>query len=411
MRILILGINFEPEKIAIAMYTGDLARYFVERGAKIDVISAVPYYPEWKLFRGWKMRYYTERSTDGLRVTHCPLYVPANPTGIRRILHHASFALTAAPVAIWRALTTRPDIVFVVAPSLLSAPVGWAAGRLAGARTWLHIQDFEVEAAFITGLLKEDSRIGRAALAFERWTLARFDRVSTISTAMLAKLKNKHIDAHKTVEIRNWADLRHIIPIDGVSQMKAELGIETKFILLYSGNLANKQGLEILPELARLLVPRKDVTVVICGEGPMRARLVEMADGLANIRFLPLQPIERLNDLLGMADVHLLPQVAGAADLVMPSKLTNMLASGRPVVATVAPGTALADEVGNAGLIVMPGDAEALATAVERLLDDDALRRAQGIAARKRALDRWNRTAILGRLSEAFESLGITTER
>lgn len=406
MRILLLGINYAPEIISTAVYSTGLAEEMSRRGAKVEVVTALPYYPAWRVFEGWRGPFWRrEKSAEGVRIVHCPLYVPRNPTGMRRILHHASFALTTLPVAVWKGVFGRPDIVFVVAPSILSGPVGWLAARLGGGKAWLHIQDYEVAAAFATGLLREGSLVGRFAMAFENWVLRRFDRLSSISEPMLARLTKKGIVPSRIFELRNWADLGRIVPLSGPSPLKAELGINARHIALYSGNLANKQGLDILPDMARRLAHRKDLAFVICGDGPMRSRLVEMSAGLDNIHFLPLQPLERLSDLLGMADVHLLPQVADAADLVLPSKLTNMLASGRPVVATAMPDTALGREVDGTGLVVPPGDGAAAAEAVARLLDDDSLRQRLGEEARRRALERWDMKAIIDRLEAELRKL------
>ncbi|MBY6048797.1 WcaI family glycosyltransferase [Vannielia litorea] len=406
LKILLLGINYAPEIISTAVYNTDLAEGMASRGAEVRVVAAKPYYPEWRVRKGWRGPFWrNRRSETGVKITHCPLYVPANPTGLKRILHHASFAITALPIALWRGLVWRPDIVFVVAPSMISAPVGWLAARLAGAKAWLHIQDFEVEAAFATGLLKPESRIARAARAFEHWVLRRFDRVSTISAPMVAKLRQKQVPQERVCELRNWANLEKVKPLERPSPMRTELGIHTPHVVLYSGNLANKQGLEIIPDIARRLDHRRDVTFVVCGDGPLRSRLEEMSRGLSNIRFLPLQPIERLGELLGMADIHLLPQIAGAADLVLPSKLTNMLASGRPVLATTEPGTALADEVEGAGLVTRPGDGAAAAEALSALLDDPERRAALGTRARALALERWDATRTLNELKSAFELL------
>lgn len=406
MRFLLIGINYAPEIISTAVYSTGLADDLARRGIEVDVVTALPYYPAWRVFEGWRGPFWRgERTPAGPRVVHCPLYVPRNPTGLKRILHHASFALTTLPVALWNGLFGRPDIVFVVAPSILSAPVGLLAAKLGGAKAWLHIQDFEVSAAFATGLLEERSAIGRFALAFEGWMLRRFNRVSSISQPMIARLADRKVPPERRYELRNWANLAAVVPVEGVSPLKAELGITTPYVALYSGNLANKQGLEILPEIARQLAHRKDVTLVICGDGPLRGKLEEESVGLDTIRFLPLQPLERLSDLLGMADVHLLPQIAGAADLVLPSKLTNMLASGRPVIATALPDTALGQEVEGAGLLVEPGDGAAAARALETLLDDRALRAALGKAARQRALERWDMGAIIDRLAAEFDRL------
>ncbi|GGH63406.1 glycosyltransferase WbuB [Frigidibacter albus] len=409
MRLLILGINYAPEIISTAVYTTGLAEAMVDRGHEVRVVTAHPYYPAWKRSPGYPAFWYRrEAPRPGLDVTHCPHYVPARPTGARRILHHASFALTALPVALWTAIRHRPDAVFVAAPALVAAPVGWLAARLGGGKAWLHIQDYEVEAAFATGLLKEDSRIGRAARGFERWILRRFDKVSSISAPMLAKLTEQGIPAERIFELRNWADLSRVVPLTGPSPLKAELGITTPHVALYSGNIANKQGLEIIPAAARLLAHRSDLTFAIFGDGPFLAELKNLSQGLSNIQFFPLQPRDRLSELVGMATVHLLPQIAGAADLVLPSKLTNMLASGRPVLATAEPGTALAGEVAGCGEITPPGDAATLASALERLLDDPARREALGAAARVRALDRWDGSRILDRFAaELHHMTGI----
>lgn len=406
MRIMIVGINYAPEIISIAVYSTGLAEYLARNGHQVEVVTAVPYFPAWRVFDGWRgLRWRRETPAPGLRVTHCPIYVPAKPSGAKRILHYATFALSALPIALMAAIRRPPDVVFVVAPSLVSAPVGLIAARLSGAKTWLHVQDFEVEAAFATGLLRGDSRIGRLAVAFESWVLRRFDRVSSISGPMVARAESKGVAAPRTFELRNWADLGRVKPQTTPSPLRAEMGITTPYVALYSGNLANKQGLDIIPAIARALAHRDDLTFVVCGDGPMRAQLVAAAEGLANVRFFPLQPVEKLNDLMALADVHLLPQIAGAADLMLPSKLTNMLASGRPVVATADQGTALWDEVQGVGLLTPPGDHVAAAAAIERLLSDDALRAQMGQAARQRALENWDMTAILGRFQRELEQV------
>ncbi|MGH1330193.1 MAG: WcaI family glycosyltransferase [Paracoccaceae bacterium] len=406
MRLLILGINHAPEIISIAVYTSGLAKAAAKAGHDVQVITAQPYFPAWKIFETYpKFWYHFEPAQENLRVIHCPHYVPNNPTGARRILHHLSFAISAAPIALWYALTKRPDLIMVIAPSLISAPIGWLAAKLSGAKTWLHIQDFEVEAAFATGLLNAQGLIGRLAKRFEAFTLRRFDKVSTISAPMLQKLREKTVPESRLFELRNWANLAAITPQTRSTDLPAQFGIKTNFTALYSGNLANKQGLEILPEVARLLAHREDITLVICGDGPLRDTLMRKCSPFKNTQFFPLQPIEKLSDLLGMADVHLLPQIAQATDLMLPSKLTNMLASGRPVIATTEPNTALADEVIGCGEITPPGDAAALAQAIETLIDNKPLCEIYSNAARARAIERWDSEKILSRFLIEAENL------
>ena len=190
MRILIIGINFAPEISSTAVYSTGASSWFAKRNHAVSVVTALPYYPAWRVFEGYsKYKYVSEELSDGVRVVHCPLYVPSKPTGAKRILHHVSFALSSLPLAIWKGLRQRPDLVLVVAPSLISAPVSWIAGKLAGAKTWLHVQDFEVEAAFATGLLPKSGAVARVALAFESWCLRRFDLVSSISAPSICSSK------------------------------------------------------------------------------------------------------------------------------------------------------------------------------------------------------------------------------
>ncbi|MDO6586990.1 WcaI family glycosyltransferase [Salipiger sp. 1_MG-2023] len=405
-RVLIVSLNYAPEMIAIGVYSSGMAEYLSRNGVETDVIAARPYYPAWRTYEGWRRPWWTRRrGPEGTRAVHCPIYVPSKPSGSRRILHHISFALSALPVLLWKALVHRPDVILLVAPSLISAPGVLAAARLSGAATWLHVQDFEVEAAFATGLLNQKSLIGRLAERFEHAVLGSFDRVSSISGPMLSRLRRKGVAEWRITEFRNWSDISKVQPVEGVSPLKAELGIDTPHVALYSGNLANKQGLEILPEMARHLRHRTDLTIAVCGDGPMREVLQEQAQDLPMIRFFPLQPIDRLSDLLGMADLHLLPQIAGAADLVLPSKLTNMLASGRPVLATADPDTALGQEVEGCGRLVPPGDAAALARELETLLDDAPERARLGAAARARAVERWDMTSILARFKSQISAV------
>jgi colanic acid biosynthesis glycosyl transferase WcaI len=295
--------------------------------------------------------------------------------------------------------------VVVVAPTLLAAPAAWITARLSGAKTWLHIQDFEVDAAFALGVLGQD-RGRRLAGRVERALLRSFDRVSTISDNMLARLESKGVDPQRTLLFPNWVDTDLIHPLSTPSPFRHELGISPdQVVVLYSGNMGRKQGLEILAEAARQSSGDPTIRFVFAGAGEGRAQLEAATFGLANVHWLPLQPTERLNDLLNLADIHLLPQRADAADLVMPSKLTGMLASGRPVVATAAPGTQVARVVDGCGVATPPEDAAALAQALVELAAQPATRRRLGESARDYALRHLGRDAILTSFDAQLQQL------
>jgi len=402
LRILVVGLNYAPEPVGIGPYTQGLADALVSNGHEVHAVVGNPYYPRWKLHDGFNARGGTS-CENGVAVHRCRHYIPRNPTGSRRILHHLSFALSAFLPAVREAMRFRPSLIIAIAPSLIAAPVAIAAARLCRARTWLHVQDFEVEAAFATGLLNGHGIIGRLALRFQRRTIQAFDTCSSISPQMCAKLRGIGVPQNRVVTFRNWSNTDDITPLARPSKYRSEWNITANTVALYAGNIANKQGIGIIVEAASRLRGRSDILFLICGDGPSKDALIAAADGLPNIQFRPLQPIEDLSELLGLATMHLLPQLAGAADLVLPSKLANMLASGRPVIATADSGTGLASEVAGCGIVTTPGDIDAFVNAISTLSDDSERCAKIGRAARLRAELHWSRDAILGELLQSLD--------
>ncbi|MGS0742811.1 WcaI family glycosyltransferase [Glaciimonas sp. GG7] len=379
MKILLYGINFAPELTGIGKYTGEMATWLAAAGHEVRVVTAPPYYPDWQVWPEFRGTRYTHEIWNGVRVWRAPLWVPAKPSGLKRLIHLASFALSSLPLMLCQ-LAWRPDVVWVVEPPLFCAPMALCVARLTGARAWLHVQDYEVDAAFALGLL-QGKLARRLVTGLERWLMRRFDWVSTISDSMLARAAAKGVATDRQVHFPNWIDLNAIWPLTVPSSYRAELGIpEDAVVALYSGNMGGKQGLEIMAEAAHLLCDQTTLHFVFCGNGAGKAELMRLAHGLPNVRFLNLQPLDRLNDLLGLADIHLLPQRADAADLVMPSKLTGMLASGRAVVATAHADTELGRVLQSCGVVVTPGDADAFAAAIGGLGRNPVQRQKLGLA-------------------------------
>jgi colanic acid biosynthesis glycosyl transferase WcaI len=403
MKILLYGLNFAPEPTGIGKYSGEMAAWLAAAGNEVRVIAAPPYYPAWSVGAGYSAWRGVQERWQGVRVWRAPLWVPSKPSGITRIVHLMSFAVLSLP-ALARQVFWRPDAVVVIAPALACAPAGWLAARLCGAKAWLHIQDFEVDAAFRMGLLK--GRFAQKALtAWERWLLRRFDRVSTISTRMMELLRAKRVDAERAVLFPNWVDVSAIMPMRHASGYRAELQIpHDAVVALYSGSMAGKQGLELLPAAARAVAQRlPNVVFVLCGDGVFKPTLERECAGLDNVRLLPLQPSARLGELLGMADIHLLPQHAQAADLVMPSKLTGMLSSGRPVLTTAHAGTELANVVAGCGRVVPPADLPAFVEALAELAGSAPLRAELGSAARAYAEAHLARDSVLVDFEQALK--------
>ena len=407
MRILLLSNLYAPEPSGVGPYSAGLATSLVEAGHEVSVICATPSYPHWRRYPGYSAWRGARSVENGVRVYRRPVYIPRRVTGLGRLLHYASFAFSALWPALRLARRWRPDVVIHVAPTLIAAPVSLWAARIAGATSWLHVQDFEVEAGFAMGQLSDAGLVARLAFRFEKLCIVGFDHASSISEEMCRKLVAKGVMPSRAHEFRNWAEDDLVRPSQA-SDFRRRWGIATPHVALYSGSIAQKQGIEIILETARLLRHRSDLTFVICGNGPERGRLEGLAADLPNLQFHDLQPMEDLGDLLALATVHLLPQKADAADLLLPSKLTNMLASGRPVIATAAPGTGLAREIAGCGIATPPGDSDTFARATETLIDDGDERERLSRAARLRAEQRWSRRRIIEEFLETLQRVAET---
>ncbi|WP_281245520.1 WcaI family glycosyltransferase [Granulicella pectinivorans] len=414
---LVYGLNYSPELTGIGKYTGEMATWLASRGHDVRVVTAPPYYPAWRVwdeYRGQSFHVEGKNDPNVPTVYRTPLYVPEKPNGPKRVLHLFSFMLGSLPVML-RQVVWQPEVVWTVEPTFFGAPLALFIANVCSSASWLHVQDFEVDAAFELGLLPKDGPIHTFALWLEKVFTEAFTRVSSISRKMLERSVAKGVPVEKTCLFPNWVDVDAIHPQEASTpnSFRVELGLEGKTILLYSGNMGAKQGLELLAPLAETFENDDSVHFLFCGDGAFRPQLETLVAHRKNVTMLPLQPFARLNDLLNCADIHLMPQRGGAADLVMPSKLTGMLSSGKPIVATAELGTQVAHVVGGdpvagieaCGLVVKAEDPATLYEAVGKLIAEPELRARLGAAARRYAVKHLGRDEVLGRFERDLLTL------
>ena len=372
MKILLYGINYSPELTGIGKYSGEMARWLAAHGHEVRVVTAPPYYPDWKVWQGFSSWRFCKRQEAGATVIRCPLYVPSRPTAIKRLLHLASFSLSSA-FAVFAQLRWKPNLVILVVPTMFCAPQALALAKLTGAKSVLHIQDYEVDALFGLSIVKGD-KLKRFAFAAERAVLRAFDRVSTISSGMLQRAEQKGVDKEQLRFFPNWSETARFHDVPRNAELLIRLGVDpAKRVLLYSGNIGEKQGLECVIDAAEKLAERTELVFLVVGEGAGKARLLDMClqRGLSNVTFAPLQPYEDLPALLASADCHLVIQKRGAADAVLPSKLTNILAVGGNALITADPNTSLGllcSEYPGIATLVEPESVDALITGIEAVL-------------------------------------------
>ncbi|WP_276090934.1 WcaI family glycosyltransferase [Pedobacter sp. JY14-1] len=405
-RILVIGINSVPELTGIGKYTGDMLYWLVDQGHDVTMVTAPPYYPQWKVAEEYStLKFKKERIMPGLTIYRCPLYVPARPNGKKRILHEASFFITAFLVVARLLFKKRYDNVIVAAPPFHLGLLGLFYRFFRKTRLHYHLQDLQVDAARELGMLKSGWLL-TAVSGLEKYILRNADIVSTISAGMKRKVKAKV--ARHVALFPNWVDTKVYFPVSGGSALKREFGFlpEDK-IVLYSGSIGEKQGLEMILDVALMLKEQSALKLVICAEGPFKEDLKRRAAerNAGNIFFIPLQPKDNFNKFLNMADVHLVIQKSGAGDLVMPSKLASIFAVGGLVIVTAATGTSLFEQLNryDIGLVIPPDDPEGLARAIVNSLDTCHCQ--QRVNARVYAEQYLCKSVILGELPSLLDGV------
>lgn len=374
-RILIIGINYSPELTGIGRYTGDMVNWLIEQGHKVTVVTAFPYYPQWKIQQPYSGKFYKkEISGNGnLTIYRCPLYVPANPTGVKRLIHEGSFLLSAFFVILRLLFRKSHDLTLAIAPPFHLGILAIFYRFFKRTKVVYHIQDLQIDVAKELNMLKQKQMLA-CLFTIEKYILGQVDILTTISEGIRRKILAK-VECPVRL-FPNWVDVNNYYPIESRADLRREFGFSKQDkIVMYSGSIGEKQGLMSILNIARTLKTNPDLKFVICGIGPFKDKLQKKAEEweLSNICFYPLQVNDRFNAFLNIADLHLVLQRGDASDLMMPSKLSPILAVGGLVLATAKPGTTLCDVIVNnkMGVVVDPEDDELLMNAIVKCCHEE----------------------------------------
>jgi len=409
-RILLISHNFSPEPIGVGKYNGEMINWLAKAGYDCTVITTFPYYPFWKVQPPYTNRWYkkevvsyTESGTE-LKIYRCPSYIPKNPTGGRRTMQDFSYLMSKFFV-VARFLFSKEkfDLIITVAPPFHLAYLGLMLRNIKGGRLLYHIQDLQIEAARDLNLFKNETVL-KVLFKIERNILSKANFASTISDGMISRVRTK-VD-RDIIFFPNWVDTDAFFPFTDKECVKQSWGYDKNdLICLYSGAAGIKQGLEHVIDAAEELKDYSGIKFVICTSGPYKEELKRDAEarGLQNIAFMQLQPKEKFNEFLNLADVHLVVQKASAGDLVMPSKLSTILAVGGLSIITAVKDTTLYNITtqNNFGYVIEPGDGKVLAQKILDIRTDPAVAQKR-INARNYALEHLNIDKVMCRFEDKF---------
>lgn len=400
-RLLLVSTNYAPEHAGIGPYATQIAEHWAAGGAEVHVLAGMPHYPAWRLDPAYEGRWRAQELRGGVRVHRRRHTVPARQTAVRRAVFEASVlghALWAPPVM------RRPDAVVAQMPSLAG---GVVAARLAARHRVPYVpvvQDLMGAAAAQSGI-RGGGRVAAAAGAAEAYALRRATLVGVIHETFVPKVAALGVPEARIRVVPNWSHVSG--PSRPREQTRARLGWPPdRTVLLHSGNMGLKQGLEVLVEAARL---DPALRVVLMGDGNQRSVLRELAGALPNVDFLPPAADADFPDVLAAADVLAVTQRASVLDMSVPSKLTSYFAAGRPVVASVAAAGGTAQEVlrSGAGVVVGPEDPRGLLDAVRALADDPCRAEELGARGPVYVTEHLSRSAGLARMDALLaEALG-----
>ncbi len=383
----------------------ELAEGLVRRGHEVRVVTGMPNYPERRIYQGYQNKLYLTEERNGVMIQRSYIWVHGPKPGLLdRLLLDSSFMMTSIVQAFngW-----RPDIIFATVPPLLvSVPVSIYAG-VRRCPVILNIQDIVSEAALRVKLVNPDGIVIKTAKFVEQFTYEKVNRISVIADGFVDKLVELGIPKDKIVCIPNWVDTNFIKPLSKTNNsFRIKYQLQDQFVVLYSGNIALTQGLETVIKAAKLLQSIPEISFVIAGEQEALQQLEKACQEYQteNVLLIPLEPREKLPEMLAAADVGLVVQKKRVTVFNLPSKIPVLLASGCAIVGSV-PDTGTAKDVilkSGGGIVVPPEDPESLAQAITELHKNPEQLKTLGKSGRKYAEENYSIEQALDQYEQLF---------
>ena len=384
-----LAQHYAPEEVSGAVLATELAEELVLRGHHVTFVTCAPNYPRGRVFPGYRNSLRTVENRNGVKVVRVWSYISTSKGFWIRVLNFASFSIMSFFGAI---ITPRPDVIFSYSPPLPLGISAWCLSLLWHVPWVLRVEDLFPDAAIATGVIRN-----RQAISFfkglERFLYKKATHISLISEGFRRNLLAKEVSDKKISVSPVWADPDAIHPLPRESDFRKKHTLQGKFVVLYAGNLGITSSLEDVIACAVLLQKHSDIIFVLVGEGSKKYDLEQQAIGLERVLFLPYQPRALVNEMLASADIGLVTLNVESSPYSLPSKIFNIMASGRPILAITPPMSEVAKllETSQCGVNVQPGDPDRLAQKILELKSQSLLLQRWGENGRSIVLENYSR--------------------
>lgn len=369
MKVLVISHFFPPEMGAAAARLSGLSRWLADFGHEVTVITGFPNYPTGTIPAEYRKKLYVEEKIGELSVVRTWVYASPKRSSLRRMGNYLSFMVSATIAGLVQKKSY--DVVLVSSPPLFLGIAGWLVSLFKGTPWVFDIRDIWPDVAIEAGEFKEDSMITGLLYKLANFLYNRANIITPVTQNKLTKLMGCGVPASKMHIVSNGVDL-DLIPQE-VTDLREELGLQEKFVVLYAGLIGLAQGVEkTLIPAADQLRERKNVHFLIVGEGPCKEALsAEITSrGLQNVTVLPRQAKEDMPAILTTANCCFVPLVSSNLQDAVPSKLLEAWAYRRPVLLVAAGEAAAIVEECNGGLVVSPEEPNELGHAILKIVED-----------------------------------------
>jgi len=378
MKICVVCHYFWPEVSAPSARLKEMADCWAAEGHHVTVVTNFPNHPTGSVHPGYEGRTFMVERVGGLRILRCRTYATPNSGFIKKTVSHLVFAWNAVRQA--RPHLSKTDIIVVSSPTLFSAVGALVLGVHLRCPYIIEVRDLWPAIFVELGVLKNRLLI-KLLEALELFLYRKSKHVVTVTKAFADDIGSRTIPARKISVIRNGVDLTRFLPGEKSQALEEEFKVRDKFVVLYIGAHGISQGLGALLEAARRLEQEKEIQFLFIGDGADKSKLVELSQGmgLKNVSFFPGESRNRMADLYRLSDICLVPlRNIPLFRTFIPSKMFEIMAAGKPIVASLEGEAAEILNQSGAARITGPEDPEAIAKAIVELKGSPDARREMG---------------------------------
>ncbi|MBM2820498.1 MAG: hypothetical protein HW405_258 [Candidatus Berkelbacteria bacterium] len=355
---------------------------------QVTVLTSLPSYPTGILPKEYQGKLWDTQFENNVRIIRIWDLPTANKGFIKRSLNHIVFCLAAA---IGVSAMEQYDLVIVSSPSFLSVLAGILAAKVGKGKFIFDVRDLWPDSAFELGY-KVNPFIRWSLKTLEKYFYRKSNKIFTATEEIKKTIINMHIPSNKVVTLVNTVDIDVFKPIK-VSRVKLNIDIDD-FAIVYVGSLTQVQNLGTVLQAAETLKKYPKIKFLLIGEGEDKDNLIARAKKLklTNVRFIDGQPTEKIIEYMNAANVGLISLSTNKffSDNALPTKTSEYLGCGRPIVACAGKTLKELIETNKVGQVVSPGDSKMLSETILKLYQNPKLVQEYSKNARRLATEKFS---------------------